>query len=223
MLWKRKKKEMKYYHLSKNIIACENFLNPQNVDEIFVDFLNNRNRFNIPNWVYSNNSKKNLNVDTTITSKCGGLDFWIEWEAVKEENSFITLLKNWFFSDGFYFYINKDNFSVYQFLLNNKNRLFWNIHVVSYNNKGFYNWHKDTTPKNLFTFNLILQKSKKLKGGNMLFMDENKTIEVENKNNFLVIFPSFIPHAITPLCSENNKDVSFLEQRFSIQFWVGLL
>ena len=223
MLWKRKKKEMKYYHLSKNIIACKNFLNPQNVDEIFAYFLNNRNRFNIPNWVYSNNSKKNLNVDTTITSKCGGLDFWIEWEAVKEENSFITLLKNWFFSEGFYFYINKDNFSVYQFLLNNKNRLFWNIHVVSYNNKGFYNWHKDTTPKNLFTFNLILQKSKKLKGGNMLFMDENKTIEVENKNNFLVIFPSFIPHAITPLCSENNKDVSFLEQRFSIQFWVGLL
>ena len=142
---------------------------------------------------------------------------------MKEENSFITLLKNWFFSEGFYFYINKDNFSVYQFLLNNKNRLFWNIHVVSYNNKGFYNWHKDTTPKNLFTFNLILQKSKKLKGGNMLFMDENKTIEVENKDNFLVIFPSFIPHAITPLCSENNKDVSFLEQRFSIQFWVGLL
>ena len=49
---------MKYYHLSKNIIACENFLNPQNVDEIFAYFLNNRNRFNIPNWVYSNNSKK---------------------------------------------------------------------------------------------------------------------------------------------------------------------
>ncbi len=215
---------MKYYNLSKNIIACENFLNPQNVDEIFVDFLNNRNRFNIPNWSYSNDLKEeDINVDTTITSKCGGLDFWVEWETVKKENSFIGLLKNWFFSDGFYFYINKDNFSVYQFLLNNTNRLFWNIHVVSYNNKGFYNWHKDTTPKNLFTFNLILQKSKKLKGGNMLFMDENKTIEVENKDNFLVVFPSFIPHAITPLCSENNKDVSFLEQRFSIQFWVGLL
>ena len=215
---------MKYYNLSKNIIACENFLNPQNVDEIFVDFLNNRNRFNIPNWSYSYDLKEeDINVDTTITSKCGGLDFWVEWETVKKENSFIGLLKNWFFSDGFYFYINKDNFSVYQFLLNNTNRLFWNIHVVSYNNKGFYNWHKDTTPKNLFTFNLILQKSKKLKGGNMLFMDENKTIEVENKDNFLVVFPSFIPHAITPLCSENNKDVSFLEQRFSIQFWVGLL
>ena len=129
---------MKYYNLSKNIIACENFLNPQNVDEIFVDFLNNRNRFNIPNWSYSNDLKEeDINVDTTITSKCGGLDFWVEWETVKKENSFIGLLKNWFFSDGFYFYINKDNFSVYQFLLNNTNRLFWNIHVVSYTTKAF--------------------------------------------------------------------------------------
>ena len=64
---------MKYYNLSKNIIACENFLNPQNVDEIFVDFLNIRNRFNIPNWSYSNDLKEeDINVDTTITSKCGG-------------------------------------------------------------------------------------------------------------------------------------------------------
>lgn len=218
------KKRMKYYNLSKNIIACDNFLNTQNVDEIFTDFLNNRNRFNISNWDYSNKSEKKVaNVHKTMTSRCGGLDFWILWETAKNENSFISLLENWFFSDGFYFYIGKDNYSVFQFLLENINRLFWNIHVVSYNNKGFYNWHKDKGSKNLFTFNLVLQKSKKLKGGNMLFMDQNKIIEVENKDNFMVVFPSFIPHAITPLYSKNNEDVSFLEQRFSIQFWVGLL
>ena len=217
-------KRMKYYNLSKNIIACDNFLNTQNVDEIFTDFLNNRNRFNISSWDYSNKSKKEvIDVHKTMTSKCGGLDFWIEWETAKNENSFIGLLENWFFSEGFYFYINKDNYSVFQFLLDNTNRLFWHIHVVSYNNKGFYNWHKDTSPKNLFTFNLVLQKSKKLKGGNMLFMDQNKIIEVENKDNFMVVFPSFVPHAITPLYSENDEDVSFLEQRFSVQFWVGLL
>lgn len=39
-------------------------------------------------------------------------------------------------------------------------------------------------------------------------------------NNFMVVFPAYIPHAITPLYTESNKDVSFLEQRFSIQFWV---
>ena len=217
-------KRMKFYNLSKNIVACDNFLNLQNVDEIFTDFLNNRNRFNVPNWGYTNEEKeKSVDEHQIITSKCGGLDFWIEWEDAKKENSFIGHLKNWFFSQGLYFHIGKDNYSAFQFLLDNTNRLFWNIHVVSCNNKGFYNWHKDLAPKNLFTFNLVLQKTKKLKGGDMLFMDENKIIEVENKNNFMVVFPSFVPHAITPLYSENNEDVSFLEQRFSIQFWVGLL
>ena len=36
----------------------------------------------------------------------------------------------------------------------------------------------------------------------------------------MVVFPSYIPHAITPLHSNDNKDGAFLEQRFSIQFWV---
>jgi Rps23 Pro-64 3,4-dihydroxylase Tpa1-like proline 4-hydroxylase len=51
-------------------------------------------------------------------------------------------------------------------------------------------------------------------------MENGKIIEVKNKNNFMVVFPSYIPHAITPLHSNDNKDVAFLEQRFSIQFWV---
>tara|TARA_R100001163_G_C4937220_1_gene110598 strand:- start:370 stop:609 length:240 start_codon:yes stop_codon:yes gene_type:complete len=71
----------------------------------------------------------------------------------------------------------------------------------------------------LFTFNLILNKTNNLKGGDLLFYDR-EIIEVENKNNFLVVFPSYIPHAIKPLYTEDKKDVPFLEQRFSIQFWV---
>ena len=55
----------------------------------------------------------------------------------------------------------------------------------------------------------------------MFFMDDNKIIEVENKNNYMVVFPSFVSHAISPLYSNNKKDVSFLEQRFSVQFWVS--
>jgi Rps23 Pro-64 3,4-dihydroxylase Tpa1-like proline 4-hydroxylase len=105
---------------------------------------------------------------------------------------------------------------MYEFL---ERELEWNIHVISYNNGGYYNWHKDTYDSNIFTFNLILNKPSSLKGGNMLFYDK-KLIEVENMNNFMVVFPAYVSHAITPLCTENNKDVSFLEQRFSIQFWV---
>ena len=56
----------------------------------------------------------------------------------------------------------------------------------------------------------------------MLFMDGNKIIKIPNKNNFMSVFPSFIYHAITPLKSEDNKDVAFSSQRFSIQFWIRL-
>ena len=70
--------------------------------------------------------------------------------------------------------------------------------------------------------NHFCNKSDKLKGGNMFFMDNNKIYEVKNKSNFMTVFPSYIPHAISPLHTDDDKDVSFLEQRFSIQFWVSL-
>ena len=56
----------------------------------------------------------------------------------------------------------------------------------------------------------------------MFFMDDNKIIEIKNKNNFMVVFPSYIPHSISPLYTDDKEDVSFLEQRFSIQFWIKL-
>ena len=36
---------MNYYNLSKNIIACDNFLPNNKIDELFIDFFNNRNKF----------------------------------------------------------------------------------------------------------------------------------------------------------------------------------
>ena len=56
----------------------------------------------------------------------------------------------------------------------------------------------------------------------MFFLDRNDIIEIENKNNFFTIFPSYIPHCVSPLYSKDNKDVSFMEQRFSLQFWISL-
>jgi len=200
---------MKYYNLSKNIIACDNFLPQQKVEELYSDILNNRQIFDIPNWTRS----KEL-----FSSACGGLDFWLENKTQEDNNSFIESLHKWFVHQGLFYYV-KDNASqVYEFLLRN---LMWNIHVISYNNGGYYNWHKDDINKNIFTFNLILNKGDSLKGGDMLFYD-NEIIEVKNKNNFMVVFPSYIPHAITPLYSKDKQDVPFLEQRFSIQFWVSL-
>ena len=38
----------------------------------------------------------------------------------------------------------------------------------------------------------------------------------------MTLFPSYIPHCISPIYTDDNKDVAFLDQRFSIQFWVSL-
>jgi len=207
---KETEKRMKYYNLSENIIACDNFLPKKNVEELYTDLLNNRNLFQLSTW----NDKIEF-----FSSKCGGLDFWISNKTIENSDSFIESLAYWFIHQGLHFYARNNASKVYEFLTR---KLQWNIHVISYDNGGYYNWHKDEKNNILFTFNLILNKSNKLKGGNMLFMDNNKIYEVENKNNFMIVFPSYISHAITPLHTEDDKDVSFLEQRFSIQFWVSL-
>ena len=43
---------MKYYNLSSNIIACKNFLPKHLIENIYVEFLNNRPIFQIPEWTY---------------------------------------------------------------------------------------------------------------------------------------------------------------------------
>ena len=43
-------KRMKYYNLSKNIIACDNFLPNNKIGELFTDFLNNREKFKQSIW-----------------------------------------------------------------------------------------------------------------------------------------------------------------------------
>ena len=207
---------MNYKSLSSNVIACENFLPIQKIEELYIDLLNRRKIFNVPKWSIDNTVKQEL-----FSEHCGGLDFWIEGQDVKNEASIESLYK-WFFHQGFKYFRKEHGSEAYQFL-EPPNNLYWNIHVISYNNGGYYNWHKDMGGQgNVFTFNLILNKSNKLKGGEMLFMDDGKIIEVDNQDNYMVCFPSFIPHAIKPVYTEDNKDVSFLEQRFSIQFWVRL-
>tara|TARA_R100001015_G_C4583360_1_gene139558 strand:+ start:121 stop:744 length:624 start_codon:yes stop_codon:yes gene_type:complete len=202
---------MRYYNLSENIIACDNFLPTQKVDELYSDLLNNRQVFQPPSW----GDGENMNTEL-FSEKCGGLDFWLNDKTKQDNNSFIESMHKWMMHQGFEYYVKDNGAQVYDFL---KRKLEWDIHVISYNNGGYYNWHKDISMSTLFTFNLILNKGNTLKGGDLLFYDR-EIIEIENKNNFLVVFPSYIPHAIKPVYTEDNKDVPFLEQRFSIQFWV---
>ena len=202
---------MRYYNLSENIIACDNFLPSQKIDELYSDLLNNRQVFSPPSW-----SNETSTTTELFSEKCGGLDFWLNNKTKQDNNSFIESVHKWMMHQGFEYYVKDNGAKVYDFL---KRKLEWDIHVISYNNGGYYNWHKDISMSTLFTFNLILNKGDTLKGGDLLFYDR-EIIEVENKNNFLVVFPSYIPHAIKPVYTEDKNDVPFLEQRFSIQFWV---
>jgi len=182
---------MRYYNLSENIIACDNFLPTQKVDELYSDLLNNRQVFQPPSW----GDGENMNTEL-FSEKCGGLDFWLNDKTKQDNNSFIESMHKWMMHQGFEYYVKDNGAQVYDFL---KRKLEWDIHVISYNNGGYYNWHKDISMSTLFTFNLILNKGNTLKGGDLLFYDR-EIIEIENKNNFLVVFPSYIPHAITRMC-----------------------
>lgn len=67
---------------------------------------------------------------------------------------------------------------------------------------------------------MVLNDGDELEGGDMLFMDDNRIVEIPNQNNLMVVMPTYISHSITPLKSKSGKDVAFTQQRFSIQYWV---
>ena len=199
---------MNYEYVSENIIICKNYLPKPMLDLIKIDLLNNRGNFDLPMW---SDNTKNL-----FSEKCGGLDYWIDKnKPVPPNNETIVKLEKWFYHHGLLSFINNHGrLNLFQFL---KRPLEHKIHVISYNNGGYYNWHHDTEH---FTFNLVLTEGEELSGGNMLFMDEGRIIEVPNQNNLMILMPSFIEHCVTPLHSKTGKDVPFPQQRFSIQYWV---
>jgi len=200
---------MNYEYVSENIIICKNFLPDNMLQKIKIDLLNNRNRFNIPSW---SDDKVHL-----LSSKCGGLDYWIRNGESIENNEAICELEDWFYHQGFFQFIqNAGRINAFHFLRKKKQHA---IHVISYNNGGYYNWHPDSE---FFTFNLVLNEGDELKGGDMLFMDENRIVEIPNQNNLMIVFPTYIHHAITPIKSKSGKDVPFPQQRFSIQYWTDL-
>lgn len=214
---------MKYEFISDNVIKCDNFLPPDKVNFIYADLLNTRKHFGIPHWSGSN--RKDPEVQA-FSQNCGNTDYWIDAdkpETIKADN--IKQLHKFFFQQGLSLFIQESGRkTIYDMLY--VYPLVWSIHVTAYNKGAYYNWHKDShmTYKglraNMFTFNYMLKSNNSsLQGGNLLVRD-NGEHEIESKHNQLVIFPGFVPHAVTPIQTE--KEVSFLEQRFSIQYWVGL-
>ena len=206
---------MNYEYASDNIIICKNFLPDTMLQKIKIDLMNNRGNFGIPNW-----SDRAINL---FNSKCGGLDYWITEDEIRDgkvpaNNESILELNEWFYHQGFTTFVNNyGRLNVFKFLEQKKKT--HKIHVISYNNGGYYNWHQDSE---FYTFNLILNEGDELYGGDMLFMDDGRTVEIPNQNNIMVVFPTYVHHAITPIKSRSGKDVPFPQQRFSIQYWTDL-
>ena len=206
---------MRYEYISENIIICENYLPEHMIQKINIDLLNNRMNFTSSKWDHYPDNKNAVNRDEFYSSNCGGFDYWIKEDEIIPNNEAIIGLKDWFYHQGILKFIeNQGRTNVFHFLKKMKGH---KIHVMAYNNQGYYNWHTDSE---FFTFNLVLNQSDALSGGDMLFMDEGRIIEIPNKNNLMVLFPSYINHSITPLKSKDDKDVPFPQQRFSIQYWV---
>ena len=203
---------MNYKFYSSNIIGCKNFLPPIHLQDIRIELLNNRNNFQSSSW--ENKDLKTSDVQF-FSEHCGGFDYWIKWGKTLANNEKIMQLYKWFYQQGLQNFLESTNKkNVFNLLKRSKTH---NIHVVSYNNGGYYNWHNDSE---IFTFNLILNEGNNLSGGDMLFMDDGKIITIPNQDNFMVVFPGYIEHAITPVKSKDGKDVAFPQQRFSIQYWV---
>tara|TARA_R100000900_G_scaffold92355_1_gene71780 strand:+ start:237 stop:773 length:537 start_codon:yes stop_codon:yes gene_type:complete len=80
-------------------------------------------------------------------------------------------------------------------------------------NQGEYKWHTDGEEydKNFTTklTTLINLSEKKYSGGNF-FLFNNQSIEIKelNKPGSLVIFPSFIPHKVTPVTRGNRTSLT---------------
>ena len=208
---------MKYEFVSDNVIKSDNFLPPDKIGFIYADLLNTRKHFGVPRW-----SGKNIDHQPRVeafSQNCGNMDYWID--ANNPENIDAPNIKDlhkYFFQHGLQLFIQESGRkTIYDMLY--EYPLVWSIHVTAYNKGAYYNWHKDTE---IFTFNLILNQGNNLSGGDMLFMDDGKIITIPNQDNFMVVFPSYIDHAITEIKSKDGKDVPFPQQRFSIQYWVKL-
>jgi len=196
-----------YEYVSENIIICQNYLPSSILDLVKIDLLDNKTNFDLPMW--SDNTKN-------FSEKCGGLDYWITSDQPTPPNNEAILgLEKWFYHHGLTSFIkHSGRLNSFQFL---NRQLHHKIHVISYNHGGYYNWHLDSEH---FTFNLVLNEGDELLGGNMLFMDEGRIVEIPNQNNLMILMPTYIQHCVTPLRSKTGKDVPFPQQRFSIQYWV---
>lgn len=208
------------------LIIVDNFLPTEYVELIFSQLTNLRPYFSKSNWTSGVQQKHSPN--------CNGEDLWLPFSAKeddKNENIGQDLADLWkfLFHEGLINYL--DNCKHYEFKNYSKIKYNFAYHLINYGNSGYYNWHVDSIlqgptwygieveNRNLFTFALTLIKDESLiEGGKQLFMKSGKIVEIQSKNNQLVIFPNSVYHSLTEIKCDENLD--WENRRFNIQAWL---
>jgi PKHD-type hydroxylase len=84
--------------------------------------------------------------------------------------------------------------------------------VYESNDRGFYDIHCDTVyarSSNGFmrklSFSILLNDPEDFEGGELLFHTTTNPFKVELKKNDMILFPSYVPHSVSPVTSGVRK------------------
>lgn len=208
------------------LIVVDNFLPSKYLDEMFSQIVSLKPHFSKSNWTSG--------VQVEHGPNCSGDDLWLPFpEDEDDKNDLVGQqladLYRFFFHEGLADFLNNSIHS--EFRNYSKKKYNFSYHLINYGNGGYYNWHVDSKVNgrtwyginvddyNLFTFALTLIKDETLlEGGKQLFMKDGKIVELESKNNQLVIFPSSVFHSLTEIKADDKLD--WEKRRFNIQAWL---
>ena len=209
------------------IITIDNFLPTNFCNSLLKEVTELKPYFNKSNWTSG--------IEDELGSKCHGEDMWLPFS--EEEDDKNTLLQSgsivelwrYFFHEGlqnFFDHCKHPEFSLYS-----KFKYNFSYHIINYPDRGYYNWHVDSTvigqtwfgyevnKPTTYTFALTLIDDNEniVSGGHQLFMKSGKIVELQSKNNQLIIFPSNIYHSLCEIKADSN--LPWEMRRFNIQAW----
>jgi len=219
------------------VVKVSNLLPDWFIDELYGLLGELEGQFATPNWA-SGKDRPMVNKRTSM-SLCSAKDMWFPATIASKKSPagqpwvpalMYELLERFIFHQGILDFLSRSSQDVFRLIPEQSHD--GRMHIVSYGDKDYYNWHRDHTMpdgafmygksparKVLFTFNLCLCKNDQMIGGDGLYMKDNKTIAAPFEHNAMYIFPATVSHAASAI-KMNSKD-TWLNRRFSCQFWMA--
>lgn len=217
------------------VIRINNFLDTELIERLYQMLETYKPHFGVPNW--TSNSGDRINESIKKKSLCSGKDIWfpsliqlLDIGQVTVPEITYELIENYFLHQGILEFTSRSKWPVFRLIPHQAPD--GRLHIITYGDGDYYNWHKDhslgegpfifgkSPPRhNLFTFSLNLCKNDKMEGGHLLYMHDNRTIEIPFAHNSLSIFPSIVYHAATKV--EMNDEDKWLNRRVSCQLWMA--